>query len=511
VLEIRLTVDGTAPETLALPLESAARPAETDPSGTGDHAAARGRAVGELLLTACAADRGVREEALAFIADVEHTGAAGSVQTLVRPLAIPRRVLLAGVGAGDEAGWRAAGAAIARSARSQTSVSVGLPAGADPDTVRGLAEGLWLASYRFRLGAEVPEKAPRLASVTIVVDEPGRYEAALRASRTVAEATVLARDLTNTPSDQKSPAWLAERIQQAAAPYDGLTVAVREPAQLAAEGFGAVLAVGSGSVRPPRLVELSWRPAQARTHVVLVGKGITFDTGGICIKPRDGMKLMRKDMGGAAAVAAVTIAAAALRLPVRVTALTPLAENMASGSAYRPGDVVRHYGGLTTEVLNTDAEGRLVLADAMAYAVRELDPDLLVDLATLTGAQGVALGKRTAALYSDSDALAGALAEAASAAGERVWRMPMPDDYREALDSDVADLVNSTQVGAGSVLAALYLREFAGELSDRWAHLDMSSPAWADSPDGELTKGATGWGVRTLLRWLDRVAATPGS
>jgi leucyl aminopeptidase len=241
--------------------------------------------------------------------------------------------------------------------------------------------------------------------------------------------------------------------------------------------------------------------------VVLVGKGITFDTGGICIKPRQGMKLMRKDMGGAAAVAAATIAAAALRLPVRVTALTPLAENMVSGTAYRPGDVVRHYGGMTTEVLNTDAEGRLVLADAMAYAVRRLDPDLLVDLATLTGAQGVALGKRTAALYSDSDALAGALAEAASAAGERVWRMPMPDDYREALDSEVADLVNSTQVGAGSVLAAMYLREFAGEFRDRWAHLDMSSPAWADSPDAELTKGATGWGVRTLVRWLDRVAA----
>jgi leucyl aminopeptidase len=189
-----------------------------------------------------------------------------------------------------------------------------------------------------------------------------------------------------------------------------------------------------------------------------------------------------------------------------VTALTPLAENMASGSAYRPGDVVRHYGGMTTEVLNTDAEGRLVLADAMAYAVRRLRPDVLIDLATLTGAQGIALGKRTAALYSDNDALAAALTEAAGAAGERVWRMPMPDDYRGALDSDVADLVNSTEVGGGSVMAALYLREFAGELRDNWAHLDMSSPSWADSADGELVKGATGWGVRTLLRWLDGLA-----
>jgi leucyl aminopeptidase len=164
---------------------------------------------------------------------------------------------------------------------------------------------------------------------------------------------------------------------------------------------------------------------------------------------------------------------------------------------------------MTTEVLNTDAEGRVVLADALAYAVSELRPDVLVDLATLTGAQSVALGKRTAALYSGSDALAGALGAAAEAAGERVWRMPLLDDYVDALDSDVADLVNSTEVGAGSVMAALFLRTFAGELGDRWAHFDMSGPAWADSPDAELTKGATGWGVRTLLRWLETVSADP--
>jgi leucyl aminopeptidase len=216
---------------------------------------------------------------------------------------------------------------------------------------------------------------------------------------------------------------------------------------------------------------------------------------------------MRKDMGGAAAVAAATVGAATLRLPVRVTALAPLAENMASGSAYRPGDVVRHYSGTTSEVLNTDAEGRLVLADALSYAAQRLRPDVLVDLATLTGAQGVALGKRTAALYSDNDALAGALTEAATAAGERVWRMPLHDDYRDALDSEVADLVNSTDIGGGSVMAALFLREFAGAVRDRWVHVDMSAPAWADSADGELAKGATGWGVRTLLRWLDGVAA----
>jgi leucyl aminopeptidase len=239
---------------------------------------------------------------------------------------------------------------------------------------------------------------------------------------------------------------------------------------------------------------------------VLVGKGITFDTGGVCIKPMSGMKLMRKDMAGAAAVIGATLAAAALRLPLRITALAPLAENALGADSFRPGDVVRHYGGTTSEIHNTDAEGRLVLGDAMAYAVRRLRPDTIIDLATLTGAQGVALGKRTAALYSHNDALATSLADAAATAGESIWRMPLHDDYVEALASDVADLVNSTDVGAGSLMAALYLREFTGGLREQWAHVDMSSSAWADSADGELTKGATGWGVRTLLRWLEAAA-----
>jgi leucyl aminopeptidase len=214
------------------------------------------------------------------------------------------------------------------------------------------------------------------------------------------------------------------------------------------------------------------------------------------------MKLMRKDMAGAAAVVAATLGAAALGLPVRVTTLAPLAENMVSGSAFRPGDIIRHYGGLTSESTNSDAEGRLVLADAMAYAVRELKPDLLVDLATLTGANAVALGKRHAALYSENDDLAAGLLAAISAAGERAWRMPLADDYVEYLASDIADLHSSPARGAGSVVAALFLREFTDDLRDRWAHLDMSAPSWSGADDGELTRGATGWGVRALLRWL---------
>jgi leucyl aminopeptidase len=206
---------------------------------------------------------------------------------------------------------------------------------------------------------------------------------------------------------------------------------------------------------------------------------------------------------------AAAIGAAVLGLPVRVTALAPLAENMPSGSAYRPGDVIRHYGGITSESTNSDAEGRLVLADALAYAVAELAPDLLVDLATLTGANAVALGKRTAALYSDNDELAAAITAAATAAGEPIWRMPLPADYAEYLASDIADLYSAPDrsAGAGSVLAALYLREFTGDRRDRWVHIDMSAPSWSDSVEAELSKGATGWGARALLRWLESLHA----
>ena len=453
-----------------------------------------------------------RAEARSLVEAGAGTTEPGAVQLLPRPLRRPERLLVVGVGAGDEAGWRAAGAAIARTAADQAALTVAMPAGAPPEAVRGLAEGLWLASYRFAAEADRPvggasrRPAPTLRRVTVAVTEPAGYAAALAAARGTAEATVLARNLTNTPSSRKNPDWFARQVQRAAADRPGLSVTVRGPDVLAAEGFGAIMAVGGGSANPPRLVELAWRPRGARTHVVLVGKGITFDSGGVSIKTVDGMKLMRKDMAGAAAVVAATLGAADLGLGVRITALAPLAENMVSGSAYRPGDVIRHYDGTTTESTNSDAEGRLVLADALGYAVRRLKPDLLVDLATLTGANAVALGRRTGALYSESDDLAADLDRAARSAGEQVWRMPLVSDYAEYLGSDVADLHSSPNQGAASVVAALYLREFVGPLRSRWAHVDMSAPSWADEADGELAKGATGWGVRTLIRWLSSTA-----
>jgi leucyl aminopeptidase len=430
-----------------------------------------------------------------FLTDVDHDGAAGVIHALPRPGRVPQRVLLVGVGEADERDWRAAGAAIARAAARDKAVTIALPAATDG---AGLCEGMWLASYRFGKRAADADDGPRLRTVVLAGEASGRARA-----RVVAEATMLARDLTNTPSLEKSPDWFARRVTRAARGLDRVEVTVRGKAELAAEGFGGIIAVGGGSARPPRLLQLSYRPPRATTHVVLVGKGITFDTGGISLKPLEGMRLMRKDMGGAAAVCASVLAAAGLGVGVRVTALAPLAENMVSGSAMRPGDVIRHYGGLTSEVQNTDAEGRLVLADALAYAVETLAPDVIVDLATLTGAANVALGKRTAALFTPNDELAAALTEAAVAAGERVWRMPLADEYVPLLTSDVADLTNAPGAGlAGAVTAALYLREFLGDREDNWAHIDMSAPSWIETNEGEQVKGATGWGVRTLVRWL---------
>ncbi|BAL92782.1 putative leucyl aminopeptidase [Actinoplanes missouriensis 431] len=432
-------------------------------------------------------------EVHALIKQTDGAGETGRITVLPRPLSRPARVLLAGTGDGDEAGWRAAGAAAIRAAGDDEVLEVLLPASAGEAALRGLAEGLWLGGYRYR---DAP-KAPRSGEVRIVAAHSPGYAETLTRAQTTAAATWLARDLTNTPSSVKNPEWFAEQIVAAAAERPGMTVTVRAGDELSR--FGGLLAVGGGSVSPPRFVELSWNPPGATTHVVLVGKGITFDTGGISIKPRDGMKLMKKDMGGAAAVVAATLGAADLNLPVRVTALTPLAENAISGSAFRPGDVITHYDGTTSENLNSDAEGRIVLADALAYASEQLAPDLVLNLATLTGANAVALGKRTAALYSPDDELAAALAEAGAAAGERMWRLPLVEDYAENLRSDIADRV-SAPGGPGSVMAALFLRDFFG--GTRWAHLDMSAPSWSESDDADLSKGATGWGARTLLRFL---------
>ena len=414
-------------------------------------------------------------------------------------------LLLVGVGDGSTRSLGRAAAALARRARGRRRVVTTLARAAGDDGLRAVAEGLVLGSYSFTRRRE-PKGPPALEHASLVVAEPEAGAGVLARAVATAEAVALARDLANTPSNEKDPAWLAERAREVAEAA-GLQVRVWDEGALADEGFGGILAVGAGSARPPRLVELRYAPAgvgDGAPHVVLVGKGITFDSGGLSLKPREAMVPMKTDMAGAGAVLAAMGALGALGVPVRVTALLPAAENLPSGSAQRPGDVVRHYGGRTVEVFNTDAEGRLVLADALAYADQRLDPDVLVDVATLTGAASLGLGRRHGALYSTDDALAADLLAAGEASGDRLWRMPLVEDYREALDSDVADLSQVSRdptVQGGSITAALFLREFVG--SRRWAHLDIAGPARAEGDEHEVTKGGTGFGTRALLRWLE--------
>jgi leucyl aminopeptidase len=470
----------------------------------------------------------------AVIAAAEMTGQAGEVAEVAARLGEHvSRVAFLGIGDGSPRALGRAGAELGRRAARAKSAARGRPAPGTPasqqaapqqaapgqaaartavstPTIAGLpdegtaafVQGMLLGSYAFALKSGPEGK--RGAEVSLLTEHPADHSAAVDRAVTIAGAVALARDLTNTPSAQKSPEWLAGEAARVA-DQAGLRSRIWADGDLAAAGFGGILAVGSGSTRPPRLIELSYTPAGWDTHVALVGKGITFDSGGLSLKPNDGMKLMKTDMAGGAAVIAVMSALASLGVRARVTGLVAAAENMPSGSAYRPGDVITQYGGRTVEVLNTDAEGRLVLADAIAYADAALDPAVIVDIATLTGAARVALGTSIGALYSTDDDVAAALLAAGQATGDRLWRMPLPADYLDALDSPVADLAHMARSGtagadAGSIAAALFLREFTG--GRPWAHLDVAGAARATSDDGEITKGGTGFGTRLLLAWL---------
>ncbi|KGM08507.1 leucyl aminopeptidase, partial [Cellulomonas bogoriensis 69B4 = DSM 16987] len=398
---------------------------------------------------------------------------------------------------------RRVGAAIARATRGLGTVLTPVATDAGPAGVQALTEGYLLGAYRHP-SARTTDPAPGPAETLMLL---GRHDqdAVDRATR-AALATWTARVLTVTPSDVKSPTWLADRAQELGEAA-GLVVERVEAARLAELGFGGILAVGGGSATPPCLVTLRYEPSGATLprHVVVVGKGITYDTGGLSIKPRESMTSMKTDMAGAAVALATVVGAAQAKVPHRVTAVLPLAENAVGASSYRPGDVLHTYGGTSVEIANTDAEGRIVLADALAHADRDLDPDVLIDVATLTGAATLGLGRQHGALYTGDDALAGSLTAAGEEAGERLWRMPLVEDYLPALDSLVADLrhVPAEVKGGGSITAALFLRAFVGRR--RWAHLDIAGPARAGSAAHEVPEGATGFGARVLLAWLDRL------
>ncbi|WP_110181979.1 leucyl aminopeptidase family protein [Nocardioides solisilvae] len=432
------------------------------------------------------------------------TGRVGEVTTL--PVAHDdhpdlRLVLLVGVGAQTATDFRRAGASLARAVKDRSSVATTLAAIAPEGVLGAVVVGAMLGSFGFHWRGDGPAEQP--VRQVVLAGVPGSDDRRVELDRALAlgGAGWRARTLATVPSNLKNPPWLAEQAR-VLADEAGLRVTVWDEERLAAEGFGGILAVGAASDTPPRLIRLDYRPESAGDdvpHVVLVGKGITFDTGGLDIKPAQGMTTMKRDMTGGAVVLATMAALADVGCPVRVTGLVPAAENAISGRAMRPGDVVVHHGGRTSEVNNTDAEGRLVLADAMAYAVSELAPDVLVDVATLTGAMKVALGQQTGGFFANDEALATAISAAGEESGERVWRMPLVADYEEKLASKVADADNAAG-GAGAITAALFLQHFTGDV--RWAHLDVASVGDAPEERFEWTTGPTGFGARLLLTWL---------
>ncbi|WP_309112949.1 leucyl aminopeptidase [Saccharothrix sp.] len=367
-------------------------------------------------------------------------------------------------------------------------------------------EGTLLGAYQFNAYKTSAGDAPVGRVEFAVTGNLKPHRATLKASTLIAEAVSTARDLINTPPNDLFPASFAERAVALTKGLDGVEVEVLDEKALRKQGFGGILGVGGGSSRPPRLVRISYKGPKAGKKVALVGKGITFDTGGISIKPAAGMDEMTSDMSGAAAVVATVVLAAKLKYPLEVTAYAPLAENMPSGSAYRPGDVLTMYGGKTVEVLNTDAEGRLVLSDAIVRACED-EPDYLIETSTLTGAQVVSLGKRTAGVMG-TDAFRDRVAEIGRAVGEQAWSMPLPEELRADLDSRLADIANVAGHRFGGMLAAgIFLREFVAE-GVTWAHVDIAGPSYhAGGAYGYTTKGGTGVPVRTLAAVLADIAA----
>jgi leucyl aminopeptidase len=415
--------------------------------------------------------------------------------------------LIAAVGLGGEADGPARAGALRRAAGAAVRtlldtpgnsaglrIALALPAH-DAAQAEAVALGGLLGGYSF---GRYRTTSPGSVALTLLGAGPAAAEAARRAD-VLAAAVTLVRDLVNTPPSDLTPAALAAEAERVAA-ASGLNAEVLDEKALAESGYGGILGVGQGSVHPPRLVRLEYAPPGAQRTVVFAGKGITFDSGGLSLKPGKSMETMKSDMGGAAAVLGAMQVIAAFRPAVRVIGYLPLAENMPSGTAQRPSDVLTMYGGTTVEVLNTDAEGRLVLADVLARSGAD-SPDLLVDVATLTGAQLVALGPQISGVMANDDAVRDAIVDAARRAGEVMWPMPLPDELRKGLDSATADLANvAADRHGGMLVAGLFLREFVPS-GVRWAHLDIAGPSFNDgAPYGYTPKGGTGVATTTLVQ-----------
>lgn len=433
------------------------------------------------------------------------TGKVGELNEI--PVSAPdsaiERIVLLGLGDQSLASYRSAGATLGRKVRG-TDKKFATLAPNRRDEIIAFVTSAFLGHYTWSQKTSLTVTDPEIEIVTLDA-EPVEY------ARTIATAICRARDLIHTPSNIKTPLWMATQAQNSAKD-NGLEISVLSGAGL--KDFGGLRAVGNSSPNPgPRFIHLTYNPKNVKSssripHVVIIGKGITFDTGGISLKrPYDTMIAMKSDMAGAAAVLATIGAVAKLGAKVKVTALMMCAENALSGTSQRPSDVVTHYGGKTVEVINTDAEGRLVLADGLAFADVNLDPDYIVDIATLTGAASLGLGRQYAAMYTRDKALAHTLAEIGERTGDRVWHMPLIDDYTDGLESDIADFNHTADkghYGAGSVTAALFLEQFVGQR--KWVHLDIAGTARSESDTGENPKGGTGFGVRLLVEWLTSIS-----
>ena len=432
------------------------------------------------------------------------TGAADQVAFVVDSLG--RSAIVIGAGASksiDDNRLRRIGAQAVRAGSRSKRIGVDvldlIEAGSATEkasSIRALGEGLVLGSYRFTEYRSDP-KPVVLGAVTVAGVFGKTATDAFAQGLKIGEAQNFARDLVNRPGGDLTPAALAQEAVKLAR-RERLTIEVLNLAQIRRQKLGGLLGVNRGSTQEPRFVKITYTPRAPKGTLALVGKGITFDSGGLSIKTGEGMMTMKMDMGGAAAVLGCFAAIRAVAPKCKVVGYMPMTDNMSDGDATRPGDVLTIRNGTTVEVLNTDAEGRLVLADALSLATEDA-PDAIVDLATLTGAVEIALGGRIAAVMSNNDAWLDDVETAAESAGERMWALPLPSDYRAFLDSDVADLRNiSKSRGGGTITAGLFLQEFVGD-NIPWAHIDIAGTAWSDADDAETTKGGTGYGVRTLL------------
>jgi leucyl aminopeptidase len=444
--------------------------------------------------------------------DLEQLGASTTIESTTR-VAAPNGAIFTLVGLGtnktakvalDAAQVRAVGGAIARSLKNVEEIVIDLGQLPKEQTL-ALIEGLQLGNYEYNGLKSKENVKPILLAKATIISEHKFTAAEFTRVQILAQAVISTRDLVNTPPNQMYPAAMAKAVQ-AGTKGLGLSVEIWDEKALAKAGFGGILAVGMGSSRPPRLVKIEYRPKGAKQHLALVGKGITFDTGGLSLKPAESMVGMKYDMTGAATSFQAVVAIAKLGLPIRVTAWLCLAENMPSGTAQRPDDVIKIRNGKTVEVLNTDAEGRLVLADGLSAAA-ETKPDLIVDIATLTGAATIALGNRYAGLMGDEKAIK-LVQESAADAGELVWHMPLPAELRSLLNSDVADIAN-VKIGnraGGMLIGGHFLREFVPK-EINWAHLDVAGPADNGSAAyGYTPKGGTGVMVRTLVALAGNLA-----